>query len=66
MTTYRGKVHVDEGAKRSKSFVRCDALLLDETVGVGDQALHGGRRSATPGSVTRPPSRRSVTTSSST
>ena len=31
MTTYRGKVHVDEGAKRSKSFVRCDALLLDES-----------------------------------
>jgi Fe-S cluster assembly protein SufB len=30
MTTYRGKVHVDEGAKRSKSFVRCDALLLDD------------------------------------
>jgi len=29
-TTYRGKVHVDEGAKRSKSFVRCDALILDE------------------------------------
>jgi Fe-S cluster assembly protein SufB len=29
-TTYRGKVHVDEGAKRSKSYVRCDALLLDE------------------------------------
>ncbi len=30
-TTYRGKVHVDEGATRSKSFVRCDALLLDDT-----------------------------------
>ncbi|MGH9171499.1 MAG: Fe-S cluster assembly protein SufB [Acidimicrobiales bacterium] len=28
--TYRGKVHVDEGATRSKSFVRCDALILDE------------------------------------
>jgi Fe-S cluster assembly protein SufB len=28
--TYRGKVHVDEGARRSKSFVRCDALILDE------------------------------------
>ncbi len=27
---YRGKVHVDEGARRSKSFVRCDALILDE------------------------------------
>ena len=31
ITTYRGKVHVDEGAKRAKSFVRCDALLLDDT-----------------------------------
>jgi Fe-S cluster assembly scaffold protein SufB len=30
ITTYRGKVHVDEGARHSKSFVRCDALLLDE------------------------------------
>jgi len=28
--TYRGKVHVDEGARKSKSFVRCDALILDE------------------------------------
>ncbi|HXR55061.1 MAG TPA: Fe-S cluster assembly protein SufB, partial [Acidimicrobiales bacterium] len=30
MTTYRGLVHVNEGATGSKSFVRCDALLLDE------------------------------------
>jgi FeS assembly protein SufB len=29
-TNYRGLVHVDEGAYKSKSFVRCDALLLDE------------------------------------
>ncbi|MBV8957259.1 MAG: Fe-S cluster assembly protein SufB [Actinobacteria bacterium] len=29
-TSYRGLVRVDEGAKNSKSFVRCDALLLDE------------------------------------
>ena len=29
-STYRGLVHVDEGAKNSKSFVRCDALLLDD------------------------------------
>jgi Fe-S cluster assembly protein SufB len=28
--TYRGKVHVDPGAHRSKAFVRCDALILDE------------------------------------
>ena len=31
ITTYRGLVHVDEGAKHAKSFVRCDALLLDDT-----------------------------------
>jgi Fe-S cluster assembly protein SufB len=30
VTTYRGKVHVDPGAKHAKSFVRCDALMLDE------------------------------------
>ena len=29
-TTYRGKVHVDPGARNAKSFVRCDALILDE------------------------------------
>ena len=29
-TTYRGKVHVDPEARGSKSFVRCDALLLDD------------------------------------
>ena len=29
-TTYRGLVHVDEGATGSTSFVRCDALLLDD------------------------------------
>ncbi|HMC51433.1 MAG TPA: Fe-S cluster assembly protein SufB [Acidimicrobiales bacterium] len=29
-TSYRGLVHVDEGATRAKSFVRCDALILDE------------------------------------
>jgi Fe-S cluster assembly protein SufB len=29
-TSYRGLVHVDEGATGSKSFVRCDALLLDD------------------------------------
>ena len=28
--TYRGKVHVDQGAHKSKAFVRCDALILDE------------------------------------
>ena len=30
ITTYRGLVHVDKGATGAKSFVRCDALLLDE------------------------------------
>lgn len=30
VSTYRGLVHVDEGAKGAKSFVRCDALLLDD------------------------------------
>jgi Fe-S cluster assembly protein SufB len=30
ITTYRGKVHVDPGAHGAKSFVRCDALLLDD------------------------------------
>ncbi|HXW78389.1 MAG TPA: Fe-S cluster assembly protein SufB [Acidimicrobiales bacterium] len=29
-TSYRGLVRFEEGARRSKSFVRCDALLLDE------------------------------------
>ncbi|HEY3941404.1 MAG TPA: Fe-S cluster assembly protein SufB [Acidimicrobiales bacterium] len=29
-TTYRGLVHVDEGATSAKAFVRCDALLLDD------------------------------------
>lgn len=29
-TSYRGLVHINKGAKGSKSFVRCDALLLDE------------------------------------
>jgi Fe-S cluster assembly protein SufB len=29
-TSYRGLVRVEEGAKQAKSFVRCDALVLDE------------------------------------
>jgi Fe-S cluster assembly protein SufB len=29
-TSYRGLVRVEEGAKHAKSFVRCDALVLDE------------------------------------
>ncbi len=30
VSTYRGLVHVDEDAHNAKSFVRCDALILDE------------------------------------
>ncbi len=30
ITTYRGLVHMEEGAKNSRSCVRCDALLLDD------------------------------------
>ncbi|HET9733547.1 MAG TPA: Fe-S cluster assembly protein SufB [Acidimicrobiales bacterium] len=29
-TSYRGLVRVEEGAAKSRSFVRCDALMLDE------------------------------------
>ncbi|HEX5266913.1 MAG TPA: Fe-S cluster assembly protein SufB [Acidimicrobiales bacterium] len=29
-TSYRGLVRVEEGAENSKSFVRCDALMLDD------------------------------------
>jgi FeS assembly protein SufB len=30
VSTYRGLVKVEEGAKHAKSFVRCDALILDD------------------------------------
>jgi Fe-S cluster assembly protein SufB len=30
ISTYRGLVKVEEGAKHAKSFVRCDALILDD------------------------------------
>ena len=30
LTSYRGLVKVEEGAKGAKAFVRCDALILDE------------------------------------
>jgi len=30
LSTYRGLVKVEEGAKHAKSFVRCDALILDD------------------------------------
>jgi FeS assembly protein SufB len=47
MTTYRGLVHVDEGAKGAKSFVRCDALLLDdESVSETKPYMEVGERDA--------------------
>jgi Fe-S cluster assembly protein SufB len=46
-TTYRGKVQVDEGARRAKSFVRCDALILDEdSVSVTKPYMEVGERDA--------------------
>ena len=47
MTTYRGLVHVDEGATGAKSFVRCDALLLDdESVSETKPYMEVGERDA--------------------
>ncbi len=47
ITTYRGLVHVDEGAKGAKSFVRCDALLLDdESVSETKPSMEVGERDA--------------------
>ena len=43
-TTYRGKVHVDPGATRAKSFVRCDALDSRREIRLGNKAVHGSRR----------------------
>jgi Fe-S cluster assembly protein SufB len=49
-TTYRGLVHVDEGAKGAKSFVRCDALLLDEeSVSETKPSMEIGERDASIG-----------------
>jgi FeS assembly protein SufB len=46
-TTYRGKVQVDEGARRAKSFVRCDALILDDdSVSVTRPYMEVGERDA--------------------
>ena len=66
ITTYRGKVHVDEGAKRCQDLRALRRPPARRRVDLGDQALHGGRRSATPASATRPRCPRSATTSSST
>jgi Fe-S cluster assembly protein SufB len=47
ITTYRGLVHVDEGAKGAKSFVRCDALLLDdESISETKPSMEVGERDA--------------------
>ena len=65
LSTYRGLVRVDEGAKHSKSFVRCDALILDEkSTSETKPYMEVAERDAR--SATRRPSRRSVRTSSST
>jgi Fe-S cluster assembly protein SufB len=50
MTTYRGLVRVEEGAKGAKSFVRCDALLLDdESVSETKPYMEVGERDASIG-----------------
>ena len=65
-TTYRGLVRVEEGAYGCKSHVQCDALILDED-SISRHATRTWRSaSATPRSATRPPCRRSPTSSSST
>src|SRR5439155_25091474 len=47
ITTYRGLVHVDEGATNAKSHVQCDALLLDEnSVSNTKPYMEGGDRTA--------------------
>ncbi len=47
ITTYRGKVHVDPDAYGAKSFVRCDALLLDdESISETKPYMEVGERSA--------------------
>ncbi len=47
ITTYRGKVHVDPEAYGAKSFVRCDALLLDdESISETKPYMEVGERSA--------------------
>ncbi len=47
-STYRGLVHVDSGAKGAKSFVRCDALILDDH-SVSETKPYGDRRARRPG-----------------
>ena len=66
ITTYRGLVRVDEGAYGCKSHVQCDALILDEESASRTPTRTWRSASATPRSATRPPCRRSPTSSSST
>jgi len=63
-TTYRGLVKVEEGATGAKSFVRCDALILDEQ-SVSETKPTWRSVSKTRRSVTRRRCRKSVTTSCS-
>ena len=48
MTTYRGLVHVDEGAKGAKSLRALRRPAARRAVDLRDQALHGGRRARRP------------------
>ena len=66
ITTYRGLVRVEEGAYGCKSHVQCDALILDDDSEQPTPCRTWRSASATPRSATRPPSRRSPTSSSST
>ena len=66
ITTYRGKVHVDPEARRRQVLRALRRPPARRPLHLRDEALHGGRRAQTPASATRPPSRRSATTSSST
>ena len=65
-TTYRGLVRVEEGAYGCKSHVQCDALILDDDSDLATPSPTWRSASATPQSATRPPCRRSPTSSSST
>ena len=47
ISTYRGLVHVGEDVKGARSFVRCDALLLDdESISITKPTMEVGARGA--------------------
>jgi len=47
ISTYRGLVHVNEGVEHTRSYVRCDALLLDnESVSVTKPSMEVGAQGA--------------------